>query len=238
MADVTLDHGHDHGHDHHPSLGHQFEDMAQQTEIYITGMWVFLVTEVMFFGALFMAYTLYRWNYQVDFYYAHEHLNVAMGGTNTMVLLISSFFVVMGVQAAQMGNRTRVLAMFGLTNICALIFLTIKFFEYRSKVLDNLYPGTGFTTDPAVVHGANLNHSEIFYGLYFGMTGLHGLHVLVGILIIGALMRLWFIRAKSVTQDFVYTEMVGLYWHFVDLVWIFLFPLFYLQAPPAGAHRL
>jgi cytochrome c oxidase subunit 3 len=223
-AETTLDHG---GHDHHPSLGHQFEDMGQQTEIYVTGMWVFLVTEVMFFGALFVAYTLYRWNYQVDFYYAHAHLNVLMGGINTVVLLISSFFVVMAVQGAQKAHRTQVLGFFGATQVCALTFLTIKFFEYQSKVQDGLYPGTGFTTNP-----------QMFYGLYFAMTGLHGLHVIVGILVIGALMRLWVIRAKSVTQDFVFTEMVGLYWHFVDLVWIFLFPLFYLQAVPAGAHVL
>jgi cytochrome c oxidase subunit III len=229
-SEATLAHGHDHGHD--PALNHQFENMDQQTECYVVGMWTFLVTEVMFFGALFVTYTLYRWNYQVDFWKAHEHLNVPMGGINTMVLLLSSWFVVMAVQGAQKHNRTQVLSFLALTQLCAFTFLTIKFFEYKSKFEDHLYPGVNFTTDPSIVHNANINHAQMFYGLYFGMTGLHAVHIIVGIIVIGALMNLWWRNAKSVTQDFVYTEMIGLYWHFVDLVWIFLFPLFYLQAAP------
>lgn len=212
--------------------------MGQQTESYLVGMWAFLAQEIMFFGALFVTYTLYRWNYQVDFFLAHQHLNVTMGGINTFVLLMSSFFVVMAVQGAQKHNRTQVLAWLTGTQLCAFAFLVIKTFEYREKFADNLFPGFNFTNNPEVVHNANLNHAQIFYGLYFGMTGLHALHIIVGIIIIGALMYLWYTRAKSVTLDFVYTEMVGLYWHFVDLVWIFLFPLFYLQAAPIpGLHH-
>lgn len=227
---AVIDHDHDHG--HNEALAHQFENIEQQTECYITGMWTFLVTEVMFFGALFVTFTLYRWNYQVDFFKAHEHLNVLMGGINTMVLLLSSWFVVMAVQGAQLGRRSQVLGFLTLTQLCAFTFLTIKYFEYSSKFADNLYPGIGFTQNPEHVHGANLNHAQIFYGLYFGMTGLHAVHIIIGIIVIGALMNLWYRRAKSVVNDFVYTEMIGLYWHFVDLVWIFLFPLFYLQANP------
>jgi len=238
MSETTLHHDHEHG--HNPAQAHQFENMEQQTECYITGMWTFLVTEVMFFGALFVAYTLYRWNYKFDFYNAHEHLNVAMGGFNTMVLLVSSWFVVMAVQGAQLGKRNQVLAFLAGTQLCAFTFLTVKYFEYSSKFADNLYPGVDFTTNPEHVHHANLNHAQIFYGFYFGMTGLHAVHIIVGIVVIGFLMMKWYRRHPSVVNDFVYTEMVGLYWHFVDLVWIFLFPLFYLQAnpfpPSVGGH--
>jgi len=236
MAAITGPADHGHGHDNE-ALHHQFEDIGQQNESYLVGMWTFLATEVMFFGALFLTFTLYRWSYQVDFYKAHLHLDRLMGGINTMVLLFSSFAVVMAVQGAQKHNRKQVLQWLTITQLCAVAFLVIKYFEYGNKFADNLYPGAGFTQKPEVLHEANLNHAQIFYGLYFGMTGLHAVHIIAGILVIGALMRLWIIRAKSVTLDFVPTEMVGLYWHFVDLVWIFLFPLFYLMPNPVpGAH--
>jgi cytochrome c oxidase subunit 3 len=228
-----------HGHD--DALHHQFEDIHQQNECYIVGMWTFLVTEVMFFGALFLTYTLYRWNYQYDFWVAHEHLDVFKGALNTSVLLFSSFSMVMAVQSAQLKKRTNVMGWLALTVFCAFIFLFVKYFEYTSKISDGLYPGLGFTThasvfpDQPLVNGqqvVNMNHAQLFYALYFGMTGLHAVHILVGIGVITALIRLWFIKAKSVMLDFIPTEMVGLYWHFVDLVWIFLFPLFYLMPKP------
>lgn len=213
---------------HDPGLHHQYENMDQQNESYAVGMWTFLVTEVMFFGALFLTYTLYRLHYQHDFYLAHEHLNVKMGAFNTTVLLISSFTMVLAVRAAQLKERKTVLVNLALTIVCAFIFLIVKFFEYKEKFADNLYPGANYTMDPTVVHGASLNASQIFFSLYFAMTGLHAIHILVGILVLGALFRLWKNRAPSVIYDFLPTEMVGLYWHFVDLVWIFLFPLYYL----------
>lgn len=223
---------HDHGHDDHGPLHHQFEDIGQQNESYIVGMWTFLVTEVMFFGAFFLMYTVYRWNYQLDFWKAHEHLNVKLGGFNTMVLLLSSFFMVMAVQGAQLKNRKQVIGNLGFVQICAMIFLTVKYFEYSEKFRDNLFPGVNFTQNAAELHGANLNHAQIYYGLYFGMTGLHAVHILVGMLVIGALMVEWIKRNRLVTEDYVPTELVGLYWHFVDLVWIFLFPLMYLLPKP------
>lgn len=238
MAAINAPIPHDDHHGHDEVLQHQFEDMEQQTESYVVGMWTFLVTEVMFFGALFLTFTLYRWNYQVDFYNAHEHLNVKMGGFNTMVLLFSSFAVVMAVQGAQKLKKSQVLGWLTITQLCALTFLVVKYFEYGEKFKDNLYPGPGFTTSPEVLHHANLNHAQIFYGLYFGMTGLHAVHIIVGIIVIGQLMNLWRKNHPLVSKDFVYTEMIGLYWHFVDLVWIFLFPLFYLQANPLpGVHH-
>lgn len=229
---AAIAHGHDHGHDPDSPLHHQFEDIEQQNESYIVGMWTFLVTEVMFFGALFLMYTLYRWTYQEDFWRCHNMLDVTKGGINTMVLLFSSFAVVMAVQGAQLKKKLQVLGWLAVTQACALTFLVIKYFEYTHKFHDRLYPGVNFTDNVANVGGANLNVSQLFFGLYFGMTGLHGVHVLIGMLIFSILMVMWAKGKKIVVNDFVPTEMVGLYWHFVDLVWIFLFPLFYLMPKP------
>jgi cytochrome c oxidase subunit 3 len=229
MASIV--HGHEHEHDE--ALHHQFEDIEQQNESYVVGMWSFLVTEVMFFGALFFTYTLYRWTYQLDFYKAHEHLNVPMGATNTTILLFSSFTMVLAVYGAQIKNRMYVLINLAITIACAFGFLIIKTFEYKDKFDAHLYPGITFTTNSAELHNANLNHAQLYFGLYFGMTGLHAVHVIVGILLLSTLFFLWYRRAKSVTVDFVPTELIGLYWHFVDLVWIFLFPLMYLIPNPA-----
>jgi cytochrome c oxidase subunit 3 len=231
----------DHGeHDHHGPLHHQFEDIGQQNESYIVGMWTFLVTEVMFFGALFIIYTLYRSMYQLDFFIAHEHLSIPMGAFNTVVLLISSFTMVMAVHCAQLKQRNFVLANIAMTIGFAFVFLFVKYFEYASKFEDKLFPGTGFTNTASVFHEngvlngqpIDLNHAQLFYGLYFGMTGLHAVHIIAGIIVLSALFNLWWRRVESVTEDFVPTEMVGLYWHFVDLVWIFLFPLMYLMPQP------
>ena len=225
---------------HEPDTSHdsplhvQYENMEQQNECYMVGMWTFLVTEIMFFGALFMVYTLYRSNYQQDFWDAHHHLDISMGAVNTTFLLISSFTMVCAVHYAQLHHRKGVILNLLATLGFAFLFLIVKSFEWTSKFADHLYPGQGFTTDPSVLHGANPNHAQLFYGLYFGMTGLHAVHVIVGILVISALIYLWARRAKSVMLDYVPTELVGLYWHFVDLVWIFLFPLFYLMPQP---HR-
>ncbi len=230
MSDATLTHGHDSHED--VDLHHQFEDFEQQCECYIVGMWSFLVTEIMFFGALFLTFTLSRYMYQLDFWKAHEHLNVTMGAINTSVLLFSSWSMVMAVHSNQLRRRIHSIAYLGVTIACAMTFLVIKYFEYSEKFRDKLYPGVGFTHDAHTLHGANLNHAQLFYGLYFGMTGLHAVHIIVGILILSALIRLFVIKAKCVMKDYVPTELVGLYWHFVDLVWIFLFPLFYLMPQP------
>lgn len=240
MSAVTPDLAHGHG--HNEALHHQFENIDQQNESYIVGMWTFLVTEVMFFGALFLTFTLGRWQYQIDWFLAHEALDWHIGAINTVILLFSSFAVVMAVQGAQLHRRTQVLAWLGVTQICAVAFLAIKWiFEWSVKFEHHLYPGPGFGSVEHHLNGANPNHAQLFFGLYFGMTGLHAVHVIVGILVIGALMRLWWNRAKSVTIDYVPTELVGLYWHFVDLVWIFLFPLFYLMPNPGvivtGGHH-
>lgn len=233
-----------------PDVYFQFEEIDQQQETYVVGMWSFLVTEVMFFGALFMMYTLYRWKFHSDWYIAHLELDPWKGGINTMVLLFSSFMVAMAVHFAQKRKKKAQLACLGLTLLCAFGFLFIKTFEYGGKQDHKLYPNHTFVypsehheskwdstwdnlglKSPLPKHHAdkpaNPQHAKLFFGLYFTMTGLHGIHVIIGILVIGTLMIL-VARNSPLITDYVPTEMVGLYWHFVDLVWIFLYPLFYL----------
>lgn len=203
----------------------QFEDAHQQNEAYVVGMWTFLVTEVMFFGALFLAYILYRWKYQDFFWQIHRDLNITLGATNTLVLLFSSFTMALGVHFAQLRRKKQQLLCLAITVLCAFTFLVIKYFEYMHKLETGRYPGVNFNwTNPDVPAGA----AQLFYSLYFAMTGLHGIHVIVGIIVIGILMTLVARDHPLVKNDYIPTELVGLYWHFVDLVWIFLFPLFYL----------
>lgn len=217
----------------------QYHDIDQQNDTYVIGMWSFMVTEIMFFGGLFLIYSLYRGNYQADWWKAHEHLDWRLGGLNTLNLLISSMLMALAVRFAQLKDRTRVLQLLSAVVACGAIFMGIKYVEYSGKIHDHLYPGPSFTTDMHHVGGANLDHAQLFYGLYFGMTGLHGVHVVVGMLIISVLGLKWYQRKKIVTEDYIPTELVGLYWHFVDIVWIFLYPLFYLMPKPynvGGGH--
>lgn len=225
-----------HQEEHHGLPYHQFETIDQQNECYMVGMWTFLVTEVMFFGALFLIYCLFRWRYSADFYAAHEELNVTFGAINTTVLLFSSFTMVMAVHYAQLKQKMKVLPFLGITIACACVFLGIKYVEYSEKFAHHLVPGQNFlhpamgeTINPIEhLHGANPNAAQLFYSMYFAMTGLHAVHIVIGIIVIGVLALFWQKNNPLVTEDFMPTEMVGLYWHFVDLVWIFLFPLYYL----------
>ena len=204
-------------------IHHQFEDIEQQNEAYVVGMWVFLVTEVMFFGAMFFAYVLYRWKYQATFFEAHQELNVAMGTSNTVVLLTSSLSMALSVHYAQLKRRREQILLLLATMALACTFLVVKFFEWKAKFEHGLVPGPNFTW-----HGqAPAGQAQMFFSLYFAMTGLHALHVIIGILVIGALTYMT-IRKRTLVESFVPNEMIGLYWHFVDIVWIFLFPLFYL----------
>jgi cytochrome c oxidase subunit 3 len=233
--------GHGHGHAHPPEQAHQFSDMPQQNEAYVVGMWSFLVTEIMFFGALFLAYSTYRTMNPKVFIDAHKHLNVFMGGTNTVVLLTSSFFMAMGVWNAQLKRRTGQLFWIALTILCAFAFLGIKTVEYRDKFEHHLFPGATFHYESVEEHGgpsvtaaftperSNVpqGKAEMFFVLYFIMTGLHGIHVIIGILVLGTMWLM--IKARHpVMEYYMWVEMAGLYWHFVDIVWIFLFPLYYL----------
>ncbi len=228
----------EHGHEHPEGVFHQFENIDQQNESYIVGMWTFLVTEVMFFGPLFLAYILYRWQFQEYFWRTHKLLNIWLGGANTLILLFSSFTMAMGVHFAMKKDSRRQIAFLGITALCGVAFLVIKLaFEWPSKFAHHLYPGPNFAWPPhdgydqatlALLRDVPSGAAEMFFSLYFGITGLHGIHVLVGVLCIGTIIVMKFLKFPQV-EPYIPTEMVGLYWHFVDLVWIFLYPLFYLM---------
>ena len=233
-------HAHEPGHD---EVFHQYKDIEQQNESYIVGMWAFLVTEVMFFGGLFLAYMIYRWQNQESFYYIHKTLDWKLGGLNTFILLASSFSMAMAVHNAQLKNRAKQLQFLGFTMLCAFGFLVVKFFEWKLKFEHGVLPGPAFSwpyhtlqSDIAAQYGADVGArvaavpsgtAQLFFSLYFAMTGLHGVHVVIGIISIAVLMFMT-VRKYPQVESYIPTECVGLYWHFVDLVWIFLYPLFYL----------
>jgi cytochrome c oxidase subunit 3 len=210
-------------HAHHPRLQHHFDDMAQQTEASTLGMWVFLVTEIMFFGGLFMAYLVYRTASPEGFAEASHHLNVTWGAVNTLVLIISSLTMALGVRAAQTSAppKTQVFWIVS-TMVLGAMFLGVKAIEYSDKFTHHLVPGPDFRWE-----GHHPAAAEMFYSLYFCMTGLHALHMVIGLGIMTVIgVMAW---RRQFDEDY-YTpvEVAGLYWHFVDIVWIFLFPLLYL----------
>lgn len=201
----------------------QYETIEQQHESYIVGMWSFMVTEIMMFGALFLVYSLYRWKYVDVWQKLSEQLDWKLGALNTTILLLSSFFVAMAVQKAQKRQERAQLNYLFLTILCAFGFLIVKYFEYSHKIHDGHFPNWAFVP----YEGIEAAPSRLYMSLYFAMTGLHGAHVAIGIIVITTLMVMIKCKAPSIT-DYIPTELVGLYWHFVDLVWIFLYPLFYL----------
>lgn len=204
-------------------LSIQFEDLQQQNESYIVGMWTFLVTEIMFFGAVFATYLVYRVANQEAFWEAHRHLSIPLGFFNTCVLLTSSLTMALAVHYCQLGRRKQQLLFLLITMALAMTFLVVKGFEYHHKFVEGLVPGPNFRFEPAEYWRV----AQLFFSLYFAVTGLHALHVAIGVLVMSVLAVLIAIRHPSV-QDFIPVELVGLYWHFVDIVWIFLFPLLYL----------
>jgi cytochrome c oxidase subunit 3 len=208
---------------HEPELRHHFDDSAQQLESSTLGMWVFLVTEIMFFGGMFGGYTVYRNMYPDAFASTSHFMNVTIGAINTGVLICSSFTMVLAVRAAQLGQKKALIAFLVLTLILGCVFLGLKYVEYHEKWEDHHIPGPGFQyADARYVHQA-----QILFYLYFAMTGMHAIHMIVGA---GLLTTLIVMAARNRFSATWYTpvEMIGLYWHFVDIVWIFLFPLLYL----------
>jgi cytochrome c oxidase subunit 3 len=204
------------------ALAHHFEDAEQQREAGTLGMWVFLATEVLFFGGLFTAYSVYRWSYPEAFAEASRHLDVLLGAINTAVLICSSLTMAMAVHAAQLGRRRGQVLFLLATIALGSAFLVIKGFEYHHKFVEHLVPGPHFF-DP----GPHAAQVQLFFSLYFAMTGMHALHMVVGVGLLAWLAG----GARRGRYDGAYyspVENVGLYWHFVDIVWIFLFPLLYL----------
>jgi cytochrome c oxidase subunit 3 len=225
-------HADDHGHVHvhHPAHQHHFQTMEQQQEAATLGMWIFLVTEIMFFGGLLMAYMLYRVWYPEAWSEGSEQLSIALGGTNTLVLIGSSLTMALAVRAAQTGRAPKVIVgWLGITMALGLTFLVIKFFEYKEKFELGHVPGRNFHEE-----GPNAAHLEIFYSLYFALTGLHALHMIIGFVLLSVIARMaW--KGRFSEEWYTPVELSGLYWHFVDIVWIFLFPLLYLVD---RAHQL
>ncbi|MBT5955101.1 cytochrome c oxidase subunit 3 family protein [bacterium] len=202
-------------------VAHHFESAEQEFDTAKLGMWTFLGQELLFFSALFVAYAVFRFLYPAMFLEAHRHLSVNMGFLNTIVLLISSFTMAMAIRSAQVSNKKHTFIYLLVTLVCAGMFMVVKYMEYMEKFHHGLLPGRWFTGEGTseVLH--------IFFGLYFCLTGLHGIHVLIGMgLIIWLLIRTQ--KGEFYSEYYTPVEMVGLYWHLVDLVWIFLFPLLYL----------
>jgi cytochrome c oxidase subunit 3 len=212
-----------HEHPHHPHLQHHFESMAQQHEASTLGMWIFLATEILFFAGVLMAFALYHWFYPEAFASASHHQNWKMGATNTIVLIVSSVTMALGVYFAQIGKRKPLVVSLIATMILGATFLVVKYFEYSEHFHEHLLPGAGFAyPDAALANGA-----RIFFFLYFFMTGLHALHMVIGIGVV-AVMTFWSARGRFSPEYYGPIEVTGLYWHFVDIVWIYLFPLLYL----------
>jgi len=225
--------------DHGP-LQHHFRDLAQQKAASSLGMWVFIAQEVLFFGGLFTAYTVYRHAYPEAFTAGSHHLSWQVGFFNTLVLIASSLTMAMGVYSAAKGHSRQVVAYLLATILLGSVFLGVKYFEYSGKIspcfgdgphAGCLVPGERFDAASLGLGSEAGGHAQIFFSLYFGMTGLHALHMIVGIPIILLIARsAW--KGRYTPEWHTPVEIVGLYWHFVDIIWIFLFPLLYL----IGAH--
>jgi cytochrome c oxidase subunit 3 len=235
------------------NVAHHFDDAQQQFTAAELGMWVFLATEALFFGGLFAGYAVYRGYYREAFVAASHELDVGLGTINTGVLLASSLTMALAVHAAQTNAGQTLVRLLISTLLLGSVFLGIKAYEYKHKFDEHLVPGATFSFPPehagatgaeddaaTVASGSGLNaaggeahmhvnpdHAQIFFSFYFAMTGLHAVHMIVG-----AGLLVWLIlharRGRFSAEYYTPVEMVGLYWHFVDIVWVFLFPLLYL----------
>lgn len=209
--------------DSHPaSLAHHFEDYEQQHQASLVGMWAFIAQEIMFFGGLFAAYALFRNRYATAFHEGSAHLNVTLGTLNTVVLICSSLTMALGVRSAQLGRHRKTAAWILGTIGLGGVFLVVKAFEYAHKFHEGHVPGLAWHPEA----GADPN-LRTFYGLYFAMTGMHALHMLIGMVIM-LIVAFRALRRHYTPSNYIGVEVLGLYWHFVDLIWIFLFPLLYL----------
>jgi cytochrome c oxidase subunit 3 len=184
------------------------------------GMWLFIFTELLLFGGLFIVYSVYRYKHPVAFALAAEELDVTMGTINTVILLISSMTIAMSTTAIQKKNKRLTLLLIGFTLLLALVFLVNKYFEWSGKISHGIYPGAPLLEELG-------QGDTLFFGLYYFMTGLHALHIVVGMVVLTfVLVFVW--KDKLSFDNFQLLENGGLYWHLVDVIWIFLFPLFYL----------
>jgi cytochrome c oxidase subunit 3 len=209
-------------------LADHFATEQQQHESATFGMWLFLLTEIMLFGGFFTIYAIYRWLYFEGFAAGSRHLDVWLGTINTSILIGSSLTMALAHHAATVHNRTHIALFLTLTTILAVAFLGIKSYEYVHKFEERLVPGPQFVwhSENATedVDQAIADQAELFLGLYFVMTGIHAFHMILGVLV----MMVLIVAAVAGKRIATHAEMLGLYWHFVDIVWILLFPLLYL----------
>jgi cytochrome c oxidase subunit III len=227
---------------HHTALAHHFDNMEQQREAGTLGMWAFLITEIMFFGGLFLGYILFRSKYPEAFAEASHGLDKKLGLINTIVLICSSLTMALAVYYSQVGRRKLLIFFLVLTVLLGLTFLGIKAVEYKDKFEHHHVPGASFEwkaeghaaaeqSQPAA-HELDTGKIQLFYWLYFAMTGVHALHMIIGIGVMLVLLYMSY-KGRFTPEYHAPVELSGLYWHFVDIVWIFLFPLLYL----IGAHE-
>lgn len=204
-------------------LAHHFPSMKNQSESGKLGMWIFLATEILLFSGLFCLYAAYRATHPEIFHLAHKYLNVKLGGLNTVVLIFSSLTMALAVRSTQLNKRNQAAILLAITLLCACVFLGVKYVEYRDKFEHGLLPGCSYQDHGQIAS----NYAHIFFSIYFLMTGLHGIHVILGMVAIAWVLK----RTLSGHFSQAYhtpVESVGLYWHLVDLIWIYVFPLLYL----------
>ncbi len=207
-----------------PYLQHHFVSLEQQHEASTLGIWAFLITEIMFFGGLFTLFSVYVSLHAEGFAEGSKHLDLLLGTVNTAVLIGSSFTMAMAVKSAQLGQRKPLLGFLVLTMFLGCVFIGIKGIEYTHKFEQHLVPGSNFHFDSPVAQNV-----QLFFSFYFAMTGLHALHMVVGVgILTWLLVHSW--QGRFSPTYFWPVEVSGLYWHFVDIVWIFLFPILYLVA--------
>jgi cytochrome c oxidase subunit 3 len=207
---------------HGAARAHQFDDSEQQSDAATMGMWVFLVTEIMFFGGLFASYVVYRALYPAAFAVASQALDITLGTLNTAVLLLSSFTMVVAVFGSQTGRRRLLVGGLAMTIALGIAFLAIKFYEYYQKYVEHHIPGPSFAFPAPYTQPA-----KMYFTLYFAMTGLHAVHMIIGCGLLSVLIVMaW--RGRFTPEYHSPVEISGLYWHFVDIIWIFLYPLLYL----------
>jgi cytochrome c oxidase subunit III len=222
MSEMTLPA--DAEHPHHPFLQHHFEDLGQQHEASTLGMWMFLTTEILFFGGVLCAYWVYRLTYPVAWAYGGEQQHTLFGGINTLVLIVSSLTMALAVRNAQLGSRMGTVGMLIATLCFGSVFLAIKGIEYHAHWQEGLFPGSHFTWNE---HPEFAQQVQLFMVFYWSMTGLHALHMIIGVgLLLWMIWRAW--AGHFGPEYYGPVEVMGLYWHFVDIVWIFLFPFLYL----------
>lgn len=211
-----------------PVVAHQFDDAVQQRETAELGMWVFLCTEIMMFGGMFTGYGVYRVRYEEAFAAASHHMDLFWGTVNTGVLLVSSLLMALAVQAAQAGLKKRLIGLLSGTIVLGATFLGIKFYEYYQHYLHHKMPIFGL---PFEFEEASPQQAQLFFDFYFVMTGVHATHMIIGL---GILLTLVVLASRGglLGERSTPVHISGLYWHFVDIVWVFLYPFLYL----VGAH--